>query len=248
MKSLENDIEILQQEKIAQYRLLGITDYEQQQALEQTEVSLEQEDYFRQLVKQLEENEEQYRFGQRTLEQLQKELATDEQKLDNLFEQQPSDYEIERAANWSAKIQRIAEVKATLNHEVKVTKSTKSVKLFSVAIAIIAILIGISQSNWLVIAIGIIVAFALWFILDNGTVPNEDNSVNKEALLREIREFESQQSEMEQLLTKIRQFEDRITLLQEQYDDKKVQMKEAQQAVSKFNMYVEQSEDQLQLF
>ncbi|MEK5528423.1 AAA family ATPase [Viridibacillus sp. FSL R5-0468] len=248
VKSLENDIEILQQEKIAQYRLLGITDYEQQQALEQTEVSLEQEDYFRQLVKQLEENEEQYRFGQRTLEQLQKELATDEQKLDNLFEQQPSDYEIERAANWSAKIQRIAEVKATLNHEVKVTKSTKSVKLFSVAIAIIAILIGISQSNWLVIAIGIIVAFALWFILDNGTVPNEDNSVNKEALLREIREFESQQSEMEQLLTKIRQFEDRITLLQEQYDDKKVQMKEAQQAVSKFNMYVEQSEDQLQLF
>ncbi|MEK5480935.1 ATP-binding protein [Viridibacillus sp. FSL R5-0888] len=248
VKSLENDIEILQQEKIAQYRLLGITDYEQQQALEQTEVSLEQEDYFRQLVKQLEENEEQYRFGQRTLEQLQKELATDEQKLDNLFEQQPSDYEIERAANWSAKIQRIAEVKATLNHEVKVTKSTKSVKLFSVAIAIIAILIGISQSNWLVIAIGIIVAFALWFILDNGTVPNEDNSVNKEALLREIREFESQQSEMEQLLTKIRQFEDRITLLQEQYDDKKVQMKEAQQAVSKFNMYVEQSEEQLQLF
>ncbi|OMC81355.1 MULTISPECIES: AAA family ATPase [unclassified Viridibacillus] len=248
VKSLENDIEILQQEKIAQYRLLGITDYEQQQALEQTEVSLEQEDYFRQLVKQLEENEEQYRFGQRTLEQLQKELATDEQKLDNLFEQQPSDYEIERAANWSAKIQRIAEVKATLNHEVKVTKSTKSVKLFSVAIAIIAILIGISQSNWLVIAIGIIVAFALWFILDNGTVTNEDNSVNKEALLREIREFESQQSEMEQLLTKIRQFEDRITLLQEQYDDKKVQMKEAQQAVSKFNMYVEQSEEQLQLF
>jgi len=248
VKSLENDIEILQQEKIAQYRLLGITDYEQQQALEQTEVSLEQEDYFRQLVKQLEENEEQYRFGQRTLEQLQKELATDEQKLDNLFEQQPSDYEIERAANWSAKIQRIAEAKATLNHEVKVTKSTKSVKLFSVAIAIIAILIGISQSNWLVIAIGIIVAFALWFILDNSTVPNEDNSVNKEALLREIREFESQQSEMEQLLTKIRQFEDRITLLQEQYDDKKVQMKEAQQAVSKFNMYVEQSEEQLQLF
>ncbi|MGE7919933.1 AAA family ATPase [Viridibacillus sp. NPDC093762] len=248
VKSLENDIELLQQEKIAQFRLLGITDYEQQQALEQTEVSLEQEEYFRQLVKQLEENEEQYRFGQRTVDQLQQELATVEQKLDNFFEQQPSDYEIERAANWSAKIQKVAEAKATLNQDIKASKSTKSVKLLSITIAIIAILIGISQSNGLVIAIGIIVAAVLWFILDNGTGPNENNSVNAEALQREIRDFESQQSEMEQILTKIRQFEDRITLLQEQYDDKKVQMKEAQQAVSKFNMYIEQSEEQLQLF
>ncbi|MEX3624099.1 ATP-binding protein [Viridibacillus arvi] len=246
VKSLENDIEILQQEKIAQYRLLGITDDEQQQALEQTEVSLEQEEYFRQLVKQLEENKEQYRFGQRTVDQLQQELATVEQKLDNLFEQQPSDYEIERAANWSAKIQKVAEAKATLNQDVKASKSTKSVKLLSGAIAIIAILIGISLSNWLVIAIGIIVAAALWFILDNGS--NDNDSVNTEVLQREICEFESQQSDMEQLLTKIRQFEDRITLLQEQYDDRKVQMKEAQQAVSKFNMYIEQSEGQLQLF
>ncbi|MGE7622660.1 AAA family ATPase [Viridibacillus sp. NPDC096237] len=248
VKSIENDIEILQQEKMAQYRLLGITDYEQQQALEQTEVSLEQEDYFRQLVKQMEENEEQYRFSQRTVDQLQQELVAVEQKLDNLFEQQPSDYEIERAANWSAKIQRAAEAKATLNQGLKPAKSAKSVKLFSIAIVVLAILIGISQSNWLVIAIGIIIAVALWFILDNSTVPKEENLVDKEAHIREIHDFESQQSDMEQLLTKIRQFEDRITLLQEQYDDKQGQLKEAKKAVSKFNIFIEQSEEQLQLF
>ncbi|MBK3495950.1 AAA family ATPase [Viridibacillus sp. YIM B01967] len=248
-KNLQNDIDILQQEKMAQYRLLGITDEQQQLALEQAEATLEQEDFFRQLVKQLEENEEQYRFGQRTAEQLQKELVVTEQKLDKLYDQQPSDYDLDRAAKWPAQLQRAAEARAILKQREKPSNNAKSAKLFSIAIAVMAILFGVSQSNWLIVAVGVIVAAAIWFIFgNNSALQNEEDPANKEALHRVIHEVESQQSEMEQLLTNIRQLDDRVVLLQEQYDEKNEQYKEVQQAISKFNMYTEQSQQQLQLF
>ena len=220
VQQLKEDLGAIQQDITAQFRLLGLTEEERQQAVLQVEVSLQQEDQFQRLIQQVEEHEEKYRFQSRTVEQLREDNRMLSQKLDELYAQQPSEQDVERAAIWQNKLQRAAEAKATLQQPDTSSNQAQTARYVSIGIAAIAIIVGVVQHNLLIAIIGIIAAAVIFVLLGRSSSnANALTPEKKAAYERLIQEVAARTPEMERLQQMIRQFDDRLAILEEQMDD-----------------------------
>ncbi|MFJ8263466.1 AAA family ATPase [Rummeliibacillus sp. NPDC094406] len=246
IRQIEREIQAIQQDMKTQFQLLGLIHVDEQQSVLQAEVSLQQEDQFKRLIKQLEEQEEQYRFQQRTADRLQEEIQSLSLKLDELYEDMPTEKDKERLNEWHKEKEAALEAKAILQQQNE-KGPEQLAKLLSIVLAVISIILGITQEKMMVSIIGIVAAIII-FSLFGRQNKHPKNSSQQEKYERKIQRASSKTAEMDRLEQSIRQYDDRIALVEEQLEDKEMEQQQAAKALSKLKMYVVQSKEQLNLF
>lgn len=243
---LERDIQAIEQEMAIQFQLLGITQKEQQQAVLQAEVSIQQDDQFQRLVQQLEDQEEQYRFQERVANRLQEEIQTLSQKLDKLYESMPTEQDQERLNEWHKEKEEAAEAKVLLqqSHDLK---SGQIARVLSFLLAIVSIILGIMQEKIMISIFGIIAAVGL-FMLFGRQSKDVKSDGHIERYKRKLEKVHGMKAEMEQLEQSIRLYNDRVALVEQQVEDKEKEQQQVLKLLSKLTMFTEQSREQLNVF
>lgn len=245
IRQLEREIQALQQEMDTQFQLLGLISAEQQQVVLHTEVSLQQDDQFQRLIKQLEEQEEQYRFQQRIADQLQADIQSLSFKLDELYRAMPTEKDKKRLNDWYKEKEEALKVQAILQQNEK--EPEKFARLVGIILALVFVIWGITQGKMWATIIGIVVAIII-FKLFSSQKSHTKNSHYKEKYERKLQQVRIKTDEMERLEQSIRQYDDRVALVEQQLEDKEQELEQASKVLDKLQMYIEQSKEQLNAF
>lgn len=246
LRQFERDIQTVKQEMNSQFQLLGITSSEQQQAVLQSEVSIQQEDQFQRLIRQMEEQDEQLRFQERISNRLEEEIRTLSQKLDELYESMPTEDEKERLKKWQKEKEEATEAKVLLQHHGS-SKTEQLVKVLSIFLAVISIILGIAQEKMILGIVGVVVAIAIYVLFNHkANTSNQDKQL--EQSIRKLDKVRKMTQEMEQLEQSIRLYNDRVSLVEQQLEDKEIEQKQVLKTLSKLTILAEQNKEQLKLF
>lgn len=245
IRQLERDIQTLQQEMNMQFQLLGLIHKEQQHAVLHADVSIQQDDQFQKLMKQLEQQEEQYRFQQLNADRLQEEIQVLSIKLDELYKGMPTDQDKDLLKNWHREKEEAIEAKAILQQQKNGPE--QYVKLVSIILIITSIIFGIIQEKMIVSILGIVVAILVFWLFGRPK-NNVKNSMQSDKYEKKIQQVHAKKAEMEHLEQTIRQYDDRVAFIEKQLEDKELEQQKAVKALNKLKMYVDQSRDQLNLF
>ncbi|MGG0655192.1 AAA family ATPase [Rummeliibacillus pycnus] len=246
IRQLDRDIQTLQQEMHTQFQLLGLVNEEQQHLVLQTEVSLQQDDQFQSLIKQLKEQEEQYRFQERTADRLQEEIQTLSMRLDELYTGKPTEQDKARLNDWYKEKEEAVEAKAILQQQ-RNKGSDQLARLLSFLVAVISIILGVLQGEIVVLIIGLVAAIIIFAFFGRQS-KNTKNSTHKEKYERKIQIVRMKSAEMDHLEQSIRQYDDRVALVEKQLEDKEMEQQQVAKSLSKLKMNVVQSKEQLKLF
>ncbi|WP_158582309.1 AAA family ATPase [Rummeliibacillus sp. POC4] len=245
IRQFERDIQTVKQEMHSQFQLLGIIKSEQQQAVLQSEVSIQQEDQFQRLIQQMDEQQEQLRFQERISKRLEEEIHTLSHKLDELYESMPTEEDKERLKKWQKEKEEAAEAKVLLQHHG--SKSERLVNVLSIFLAVISIILGIAQGKMILSIVGVVVAIAIYILFNRkSNASNQDKQL--EQSIRKLDRVRKMAQEMEQLEQSIRLYHDRVVLVEQQLEDKEIEQKQVLKTLNKLTIFTEQSKEQLKLF
>lgn len=247
IRQFEREIQTVKQEMNGQFQLLGITQSQQQHAILQSEVSIQQEDQFERLIQQMEEQEEQLRFQEKIANRLQEEIQTLSSKLDELYESKPTERDQERLNQWQKEKEDAVEAKILLQHQQKESKSEQLAKISSIFLAALSVILGIVQGNMILSIVGLVIAIAIYVVFNrNSNASNQDKLL--EQAKRKLDRVRKIEHEMEQLEQTVRLYHDRVSLVEQQLEDKEMEQKQALKALNKLTIFTEQSREQLNLF
>ncbi len=246
IRQLDRDIQALRQELATQFQLLGLSNVEQQQAVLQVEVSIQQDDQFQRLLSKLEEQEEQCRFQQRTADRLQEEMQLLSSKLDELYEGKPTEGDHERLNKWYKEKEEAVEAKAILQHQSE-KGHTQFAKIVSILLLAISVIFGVMQKNMMIAIIGIVAAVIIIMLFGRQTKKTKDTN-QREKLERKLQHVQTRNAEMEKLEQFIRQYNDRVSLVEQQLEDKEQEQQQIYKNLSKFQTQAGQFKEQLNLF
>lgn len=247
IRQLERDIQALQQEIDTHFQLLGLISDEQRQVVLHTEVSLQQENYFQRLIQQLEEQEEQYRFQQRIADQLQEDIQSLSLKLDELYKDMPTEKDKKRLKDWYKEKEEALKAQVILQQNEK--EPQQVALLVGILLALVFVIWGIIQGKMWISIIGIIAAIIIFKLFSSKKTHTKNDSHHyKEKYERKLQQIRIKTDEMESLEKLIRQYDDRVALVEQQLEDKEQELEQASKALGKLKMYIEQSKEQLNAF
>ncbi|MGX9135880.1 AAA family ATPase [Rummeliibacillus sp. JY-2-4R] len=246
IRQLDREIQTLQQEVATQFQLLGLNNVEQQQAVIQADASLQQDDQFQRMLNELQEQEEHCRFQQRTADRLQEEMQLLSSKLDELYEGKPTKSDQERLNNWHKEKEEAVEAKVIMQHQSE-KGHVQFARIISILLLAISVIVGTMQKNIMIAIVGIVAAAII--ILLFGRQTKQGKEINKrEELERKLKHLQTQNGEMEKLEQFIRQYNDRVALVEQQLEDKEQEQQQVYKTLSKYQTQANQFRDRLNLF
>ncbi|WP_075619907.1 ATP-binding protein [Paenisporosarcina indica] len=200
-------------------RLLGIkSDLHFEQVISM-DVSLQKEEYFQQIMQNMQQAEESLRFETQSRHRLQAEIQELQRNIEQVQKTAPSEREQQQVTKLQQLIRQVAELKARqqINLKPTVPKTNTSLVIFCV-ILLAAFSGAFLLQNWWIAAGGILLATFIYVLL------KKNNQVSERAPLKdyqsEITALENELTTVEQLAGKVRLYNDRMSLLTQQKDEK----------------------------
>ncbi|MFS0577230.1 AAA family ATPase [Sporosarcina sp. 179-K 3D1 HS] len=202
-----------------------------EQILLQADVSLQREDEMADWLRQLDDYDKRINAVHHSLEQLNREWHDLQNELHRHEQQAPSVNDLEMAAQWPAIRQRLAEARAYLSMGTGQGKSNEKLAFSALlAIAVLCVVYGFMQSQWIIIGIGILVGgMGAFFYLQNGASSDVEKTKEMENL---VAAYDGQERHFEELEEKVRSFHRQKEALQEALEklEQKLQALEAEMA------------------
>ncbi|MGI2329432.1 AAA family ATPase [Planococcus sp. YIM B11945] len=183
-----------------QQRLINLVGLDPQEILH-SDVSLSREDQLIHHIQQTDLEDEEKRFAQRKLAEEKSELTEAQHQLNALLSQQPSDKERQEAANWPTVSMKLAEAKAAKN--MSNTGNSQLLGYALAALGIIGVVLGILQTNYLVVGLAVLAgAIGAWIAAKSGS-PENGNGRYDELLHK----YGGKEAEFSALVRKVDEFD-----------------------------------------
>lgn len=229
LKALQEELVLLRVEEDNHYRLLGIHESSERQAIAVQNVSLQEEEKFQLLLARLEQLEERQKMHTLTIERVRDELDEIEHRLRQLQQEQPSEQERKLLEEWPTKQQRLEQLKAQ-EQGAKQGANPSGVSYIIIILAAATLIFGLWQKNWpvLIVAVVLLVVGVQLLRQQNSTKQSAMQSSNLRHTLYELRELEQQELNIVTLKERVNRFDERLHLLQEQRQSKISQYKKVE--------------------
>ncbi|AIY04817.1 hypothetical protein Plano_0852 [Planococcus sp. PAMC 21323] len=185
--------------------LLGLTE---QQAMD-IDVSLSQEEQLAERLKELDIEEENQRFNQRSLQEEKDNLLRAEQNLANFLAQEPTEKERLAAEEWLKASAQLAEAKAASTFQKGSSDQDRLVKFALVGIGLTVAAYGFMQSAILLIVVGLVAMGAGLWIFMKTTKSSELSNDYSEVL----KKYEGKEPEYERIVKKVAEFDLQLDVL-----------------------------------
>ncbi|WP_262177292.1 ATP-binding protein [Saccharococcus sp. Marseille-Q5394] len=204
----------LTQLNVKRMRLLDRLGLDKSDELLQADVSIHQEEYLYGQLQEMSEMNQQIGYIDRQLTQLENELRDIRTDQLTLQKNSPTEAEKKRAEEWPSIRRRLAEAKAYvhMSRSSRVDGTPQLLWMLLIVAAVISI-VGLIGDQWIVVGLGACLAVisALSKIGKRSDQPSPKN-VEME---RFINEYAGQEAEMEALIVKVQDYEQRHSLLEE---------------------------------
>ncbi|ANU23912.1 AAA family ATPase [Planococcus donghaensis] len=195
----QNEAIELTEERDELLALLGLTE---QQAMN-VDVSLNQEEQLAERLKELDLEDENQRFTQRSLQEEKNNLARAEQDLANFLAQEPTEKERLAAEEWPRISSQLAEAKAALNFQNGSAAQDRLVTFALIGVGLLVAIYGFFQATILLIVIGLAtLGTGLWLFAK--TAKSDELPANYAELLER---YNGKEQEYETILKKVAEFD-----------------------------------------
>ncbi|MEK3937354.1 AAA family ATPase [Sporosarcina sp. FSL W7-1349] len=183
---------------------LGI-DPDREETLLQADVSLQREEELADRLRQLEDNEKRINAVQYSLEELDREWRSLQSELHTHERSAPSEKDRELAEQWPTIRQRLAEARAYLSLGGSQSNSNEKLVLYAfLAVAALCIVYGFIQTQWLIIAVGILVGgMGIFLHMNNRSSSDIEKTREMESY---VAAYDGQERHFEELAENIRLF------------------------------------------
>lgn len=201
--SAEDELRRLTGEKSRLLGRLGVQGEQAEQRLLRANVSLQKEEEMHHLLADLAASDQQIGYSERQLFQLEDDLLDIETKLGVLQQTEASEEELERVQRWPRIRQQLAEAKAyvALGGRQRV-KHVAMMPALLLVLAIVCIVFGFIQKEWIIVLIGAVSGMAGAFFWKRQDSQVSDTSKMQE-MERLIALYDGQEQRMEQLLEQV---------------------------------------------
>ncbi|WP_342514540.1 AAA family ATPase [Sporosarcina sp. FSL K6-1522] len=189
--------------KMRLFDRLGISGEAHEMALIQADVSLRQEEQMHELLAGLTECDRQISFAERQLVQIEQDLLETENALSNIERTAPSVADRERAEEWPAIRQRLAEAKAYLAFGGRAgNQQALDLPLILFLLAIAFIVFGFLQQEWFVAIAGVIVGgVGIFLYLKKEVGPSNESTMRE--MEKVVAAYDGQERQMEELMQRM---------------------------------------------
>lgn len=200
-------------------RLLGIKDETHFKQVNKMDVSLQQEEHFQQVIQRLQEADEKVRFEKQSHERAKIEIEEVKRKIEQHLKSSPSETDQQQTGKLQNLIRQLAELKAR-QQVVNVPLSVKNNTPYFVSIIIfIASIIGaFILENWGIAVGGVLLAGLIFVLLLKQNKPLSETK--KTDYSEEIAKLEDEVTQTELLADQVKLYNDRLTYLSEQREEK----------------------------
>ena len=243
-QNLADDLFLLEQDIEAQFRLLGIKEKLSQEVLLEKNVSLQQEEQYQQQLVVLQNTEEELKFHLRTLEQTQDDLDIISEQKKGQAKQTLTTEEEHILAQWSQQEKKLEQLRQKRSNRSK-QKQPLFILFVAFAMSIVAAIYGVSQGNWAIAVIGLVLMMLLIFYLKSVKSVDEMPDKQNDRLFREL---EQKEKDIHILREKKQRFEDQQRLIQERQQEKERQYANLEYKIQQLEQTADQSAQWLKNF
>ncbi|MGE6489053.1 AAA family ATPase [Paenisporosarcina sp. NPDC076898] len=200
-----------------QGRMLGIKDkYHFAQVLEM-DVSLQNEEFFQQVMHRLQQAEENIRFELQSCDRIKIEKEETERRIEQLRATAPTEKELHKSENVQKLIREVSELKARQKLEKQPAKMDTNIPHIITALIFIAGIMGaIFSGNWIFAIGGMMLAGLIFVLLKKMNVSPDREAVDYSS---QIVTLEEELSKAEHLANQVRLYNERLDQLKQKYQD-----------------------------
>ncbi|KXH79299.1 AAA family ATPase [Sporosarcina sp. HYO08] len=235
--ALADESEQLEETIVRLCHRIGVN--EQSNTIVTADVSLQKEEELYALLKRVEENEQKQAYTLHQIEQLESEQITLQNELQALHQMEPSEEEWQRVREWPRIRQQLAEAKAFLSLNKQSEPKTNVLFPLLVLFALGCLLFGTIQQQWLLTAIGVLLAGAAYFYKKGNQA---DQPMNLQEMEQLVAAYDGKEQQMEQLTIRVEDYTRNIEAKEVSIHslDQKRQAARLEQEKTKRSLQVEQ--------
>lgn len=200
-----------------QGRMLGIKDKHHLSQVLEMDVSLQNEEFFQQVMQRLQQAEENIRFELQSCDRIKIEKEETERRIEQLRATAPTEKELHKSESVQKLLREVSELKARQNFEKQPAKMDTNIPYIITALIFIAGIIGaIISGNWIVAIGGIMLAGFIFVLMKKMNVSPESEAVDYSS---QIAAMEEELSKAEHLANQVRLYKERLDQLKQKYQD-----------------------------
>lgn len=234
IRQLNREIEKQRQSMDEQFQLVGVIQKDEQRSLLEAEVSIQQENQFYHHLKELKHHEEQLDMQQNILDQIQKEIHSLSYKLDEAYQNAPTEQEHTRLKRWQE--ERSSQSQQENRQSIKGGKQQPA-KLLAFGLAVVSLAVVFMFNRTELGFIGLVAAIFIYIAFDR-----------KKTTQRQNGPYAANDAEMREIEGHILQYDQRVLFIEQQLEDKEKDQKAALQEFNDLTIKMNESKRKLTEF